>query len=328
MSHYFHCWARSAGAASLESWRKPARVITAPRRRALQQLRLRQRRLLARRACDAAPLEDAEQAAADDRRDGRYRPRLHPYTENPEEMAGRNPQNSAVATSPFLVYRKTLVIRMPPLYTGTCILKAVGGGDHDAWQAARRHLRPRVDPERPDPGEPAGAAARGHRQGRLGGGGGVRGPRDQRRQGPRPAPRLRPPVQGRHAARDRRRDGLVGRPAGPFATGPGRLPGRPAGVRRRPLPAPAGCGHHHAGRQGAFPDDGRVRRVRAGDDARSHKGRTCPSQGAGEAPWPPTGAAGGWSRRSATPGAEGKGMLKIGRELGVGTATVQRVLRS
>ncbi len=34
-----------------------------------------------------------------------------------------------------------------------------------------------------------------------------------------------------------------------------------AGVRRRPLPAPAGGGHHHAGRQGAVPDDGRVRRV-------------------------------------------------------------------
>ena len=36
---------------------------------------------------------------------GRYRP----YTENPLKNAGRNPQKSAAAASPFLVYRKHLL---------------------------------------------------------------------------------------------------------------------------------------------------------------------------------------------------------------------------
>ena len=40
-------------------------------------------------------------------------------------------------------------MRMQRRYTEICILIAEGSGDHDAWKAARRHLRPSVDPERP-----------------------------------------------------------------------------------------------------------------------------------------------------------------------------------
>ena len=46
-----------------------------------------------------------------------------------------------------------------------------------------------------------------------------------------------------------------------------RLPVRVARAADRPFPAPAGIRHHHAGRQGDVPDDGRICRVRALDDS-------------------------------------------------------------
>ena len=108
----------------------------------------------------------------------------------------------------------------------------------------------------------------------------VRRPRHQRRQGPRQAASVRSAAQGRHAAPVRSGDGLVRRPSRPLAPGPRGLPRRPSCAGRRPVSAHSGYRHHDARRQGAVPDDGRVRRVRAGDHSGAGVRRA--RQGAGE----------------------------------------------
>ena len=107
-----------------------------------------------------------------------------------------------------------------------------------------------------------------------------------RLEGPRSTPRLRPAAPGDHAPRDRRGDGLVGRPARPLAAGPGGVLRRAARRRLRPLPAPAGRRHHHAGRPGAVPDARRVRRVRARDHRRARPRRHRPRPRRGQASRP------------------------------------------
>ena len=89
----------------------------------------------------------------------------------------------------------------------------------------------------------------------------------------RPAVRC-PPARGRpEGVRCRR--GLVGGSPGSEPAGSRRLPQRPAGEERRPVPAPAGAGYVDAIRQGDVRHAGRVRRVRAVDHSGAGEGRAC-----------------------------------------------------
>src|SRR6476661_5007313 len=58
-----------------------------------------------------------------------------------------------------------------------------------------------------------------------------------------------------------------GRPAGPQPSGLGRLSVRVARAQDRSIPAPTGPRHHDTCGQSPVPNDGRVCRVRAGNDS-------------------------------------------------------------
>src|SRR5262245_32506729 len=73
---------------------------------------------------------------------------------------------------------------------------------------------------------------------------------------------------------------MVSRSAGAQLAGPGRLPLGAARAQDRALPASAGLGHDHARGQGDVPDDGGIRRVRAGNDRGSRQVRAAPGQAA------------------------------------------------
>ena len=115
--------------------------------------------------------------------------------------------------------------------------------------------------------------------------------------------------------------------AGSLATGPGGLPGRPAGsdvdlyLHQQGVDTTTPGGKALFQMMGVFAEFERAMmrdRIKAGLARARAQGKRLGR--------PPVSPEVEQAIRDAR--AEGKGMLKIGRELGVGTATVQRVLRS
>jgi hypothetical protein len=93
-------------------------------------------------------------------------------------------------------------------------------------------------------------------------------------------------AQGHCSTRVRYNCGLVSRPSRPLPSGSRDPPRRGPRQERRSVPAPARHRHHDASRQGAIPDDGRVRRVRARDHPGKGECRARASSGIWKAPWP------------------------------------------
>jgi hypothetical protein len=136
--------------------------------------------------------------------------------------------------------------------------------------------------------------------------------------------RLRPAAQGCHGAQGQHDCRLVGRSVGPQSAGPSRTtPGAP-GTEMRPLSASTGDRYHDAVRPRDVSDVRRVCRVRARND-RARQCRACAAREKGVR----------FGRKPVKPAienrirelrAQGIGILKIGRTVGVGTSVVQRVL--